>query len=72
MPGDTRLLVDTPVADGGLDSRHDRPALIGFISDSKSEELVREGLTDLATEQLDIRRGGIRAAIATMQKQATP
>ena len=67
MPDDSRIR-----ADGGLDSRPDRPPLAGFISDAKSEDAIREGLQDLTTEALDLRRGGIRAAIAAMQRQATP
>ena len=67
MPDDSRTR-----ADGGLDSRPDRPPLAGFISDAKSEDAIREGLQDLTTDALDLRRGGIRAAIAAMQRQATP
>ncbi|MSP02524.1 MAG: hypothetical protein EXR07_15960 [Acetobacteraceae bacterium] len=52
--------------------RHDRPTLIGFLTDGKSEEALREGLADATSESLDLRRGGIRAAIAAMQKFATP
>lgn len=52
--------------------RHDRPSLIGFLTDARTEEALREGLTDATSETLDLRRGGIRAAIATMQKFATP
>jgi pilus assembly protein CpaE len=53
-------------------ARYDRPTLIGFVTDAKSEEALRDGLADVTSEQLDIRRGGIRAAVAAMQKQATP
>ena len=56
----------------GLESRHDRPALIGFVVDAKSEEVIQDGLMDMTADQVDVRRGGIRAAIAAMQKQATP
>jgi len=52
--------------------RHDRPSLIGFLTDRESEEALREGLSEATSETLDLRRGGIRAAIATMQKSATP
>ena len=72
MPDDFRAQGESPQLSGGLDARHDRPALVGFISDAKSEDAVREGLTELATEEIDVRRGGIRAAIAAMQRQATP
>ena len=33
---------------------------------------MRDGLTEATTGDLDIRRGGVRAAIAALQKQATP
>ena len=72
MPDDFRSAADALRPDGGLDARHDRPSLVGFISDAKSEGAIREGLTDLASEDLDLRRGGIRAAVASMQRQATP
>jgi hypothetical protein len=48
MPDDTRPRVDPLRTDRGLDARPDRPALVGFIADSKSEEAVREGLHDLS------------------------
>ena len=53
-------------------ARHDRPALTAFIADARSEEALRDGLTDFVSEGIDVRRGGVRAAIAAMQKQSTP
>ena len=52
--------------------RHDRPSLMAFVTDAKSEEALRDGLADVVSGEPDIRRSGIRAAIAVMQKQATP
>ena len=52
--------------------RYDRPTLIGFVTDGRSEEALRDGLADVTSEQLDLRRGGVRAAVTAMQKQATP
>jgi pilus assembly protein CpaE len=50
--------------------RYDRPQLVGFIADARTEEALRDGLpTDL---EMDLRRGGVRTAIAAMQKQMTP
>jgi pilus assembly protein CpaE len=46
--------------------------MIAFISDSASEKALREGLIDALPDGLDVRRGGIRAAITAMQKMATP
>ncbi len=53
-------------------ARPDRHSLIAFVTDTRSEETLRDGLTEATSEDLDIRRGGIRAAIAAMQKHATP
>lgn len=55
-----------------LDARHDRPSLIAFIGDAKSEEAIQDGLSEVVSGPIDLRRGGIRVAITTMQKQATP
>ena len=63
-------VVDTPGDQSS--ARHDRPALTAFIADARSEEALRDGLIDFASGEIDIRRGGIRSAIAAMQKQATP
>lgn len=52
--------------------RADRPGFIGFITDGESEAAVREGLTEALSTGMDVRRGGIRAAIATFRKTATP
>lgn len=53
-------------------ARPDRASLVAFITESRSEEAIRDGLTEASAEDLDVRRGGVRAAIAAMQKQATP
>jgi pilus assembly protein CpaE len=53
-------------------ARHERPELIAFVTDAHSEEAVRTGLAEAVHEAIDLRRGGIRAAIATMQKMGTP
>jgi pilus assembly protein CpaE len=52
--------------------RHDRSELIAFVTDGNSEEAVRTGLADVVSEAIDLRRGGVRLAITTMQKSATP
>jgi pilus assembly protein CpaE len=49
-----------------------RPALIGFVTDAASEKALREGMGDAMPGGVDVRRGGIRAAIATMRKAITP
>jgi pilus assembly protein CpaE len=66
---DTRT--DAVVAHGV--SRPDRPALVAFTTDAQSEEALEDGLAELLPDgKLDLRRGGVRAAIAAMQKEATP
>jgi pilus assembly protein CpaE len=52
--------------------RHDRPQLMTFLVDAHTETAVRDGLADLLLESGDMRRGGIRAAVATLQKLTTP
>ena len=71
-PDDGRILGSSLSAQDQNAGRHDRPSLIGFLADAKTEEAIREGLADATSETLDLRRGGIRAAITAMQKTATP
>ncbi len=52
--------------------RHDRPNLQGFVTDAETEAALRAGLVGLTADAPDLRRGGIRAACAAMQKSATP
>jgi len=52
-----------------------RPAaasIVAFIADAATERTLREGLTDLAGDGLDIRRGNIRTAIGAMTAVKTP
>lgn len=72
MAGDGGGSAVSPSSVSAMDSRHDRPDLIAFLSDAQSEEAVRDGMSEVMTTALDVRRGGIRAAITAMQKQATP
>jgi pilus assembly protein CpaE len=60
-----------PPADQGA-GRHDRPSLVGFVTEIKTEDALREGLAEATSETLDLRRGGIRAAIAAMKSSPTP
>ena len=72
-PEDGRMSLGSSAAPSEQGSgRHDRASLIAFVGDIKSEEALREGLSDTTSETLDVRRGGIRLAIATMQKIPTP
>ena len=71
MPDDgSKLIGDTGTETAS--ARHDRPALTVFVTDARSEEALRDGLTDFVSEDIDVRRGGVRTAITAMQKQATP
>ena len=72
MAGDGGGSALTPTSVNTMDARHDRPDLIAFLTDPQSEEAVQDGMAEVMTTALDVRRGGIRAAIAAMQKQATP
>lgn len=55
-----------------LQTRHDRPGAMGFVTDAQSEAALREGLSDALPEGIEIRRGGVRAAISAQQRMATP
>lgn len=50
----------------------DRVALIAFVNEATTEAVLRDSLSDAIPEAIEIARGGIRAAVAAMQKQATP
>lgn len=55
-----------------LSTRHRRAQLCAFVADAPSEKALDEGLRDFLPAGVDIRRGGIRAAIAAMEKGTTP
>lgn len=60
-------------ADGATKpARHDRPSLVAYACDAETEAALREGLSEDTGASLDIRRGGIRGAVAAMRKSATP
>ncbi len=50
----------------------DRVALMAFVNEATTEAVLRDSLSDAMPEAIEIERGGIRAAITAMQKQATP
>jgi pilus assembly protein CpaE len=60
---------DQPVNSAG---RHDRPGLVAFVEDSATETLLNEALADAANGAVDVRRGGVKAAINTLRKSPTP
>ena len=55
-----------------VSTRPDRPPVVAFVDDQATETALRDGFADVLPEAIDSRRGGIRAAIAEMQKSATP
>lgn len=66
-------VIARPSADAGPAAvRHDRPQIMTFLADAHTEAAVRDGLADLLLETADMRRGGIRAGIAALQKMKTP
>ena len=73
MPEDGRmnLAAVVPPPDQGA-GRHDRPSLVGFLTDRDDRGSAARGPAEATSETLDLRRGGIRAAISAMQKSATP
>lgn len=52
--------------------RHDRPQLVAFVEDSATETVLTESLAEAANGPLDVRRGGVKAAINTLRKSPTP
>lgn len=50
----------------------DRVALIAFVNEAATESVLRDSLSDAVPDAFEILRGGIRAAVAAMQKQPTP
>ena len=53
-------------------ARHDRPGLVAYAADAETEAALRDGLSEDTGAAVDVRRGGIRGAIAAMRKSATP
>ncbi len=50
----------------------ERATLMAFVNEATTEAVLRDSLSDAMPDAIEIARGGIRAAIAAMQKQATP
>ena len=53
-------------------NRIDKLSVAAFVTDAATESVLRDGLSDLVTEGLDIRRGSVRSVIAAMMRMATP
>jgi len=52
--------------------RPDRLTVLAFLGDSTTEQILRDGLGDIAANGMDIRRGTVRTAINAMAKLPTP
>ena len=59
-------------ADESASGRSDRVALLAFAADADTESVLREVLLEMLPNGIEVRRGGIRAAIAVLQKMPTP
>lgn len=67
MPDTAPLLLAAPDM-----IRPDRPGLVAFVTDAASEAVLREGLHERLGHAPDLRRGGMKTAIAAMSHSATP
>lgn len=54
------------------EGRHDRPNCIAYLTDAATDAAVQGGLSEIMPGGVETRKGGIRAAIAALQKSATP
>ena len=66
------ILDEQPALPPPPTARHDRPPLLAFLGSAETEAVLREGLADAARSGLDVRRGGIRAAVAALGRMPTP
>ncbi len=64
--------VDTGAPHQDEIARNDRPSAMAFVSDGQCDAALRDGLGDLLPAPIELRRGGIRAAIAAQQKSPNP
>ena len=62
----------SPAARDDATRRSDRPNLLAFVQDADTEAALREGLAEVVPQGLEVRRAGLRAAIAALQKMPTP
>lgn len=67
LPREADLGGTPPVA-----GRPERKPLVGYAADAQTEDALRQGLADVLPQDLNIRRGDIRAAIADMERMPTP
>jgi pilus assembly protein CpaE len=46
--------------------------VLAFVQDPESEAVLRDGLSEALPDGMEVHRGGVATAIATLQKSATP
>jgi len=56
----------------GVAARPDRLTVLAFLGDPSTEQVLRDGLSDIVANGLDVRRGTVRTAINAMAKMPTP
>lgn len=56
----------------GEAARSSRVSVLGFLSDPLSEQVMRDALSDIVSNGIELRRGTIRTAIGAMAKLPTP
>lgn len=69
MPDDVLVSGRPSLESGG---KSDRTAILGFIADAESETVLREALAEVLPEGIEVRRGNVRTAIATLLRLPTP
>jgi pilus assembly protein CpaE len=52
--------------------RTDRPVCVAFVTDGVTEAALQAGLADVLPTGVEIRRGGVRAAVLALQRMPTP
>ena len=61
-----------PTRPADATARTDRLPLIAFVADTHTENMLREGLSQALPGGIDIRRGNVRTAVATLSNVSTP
>ncbi len=64
-------LGDTAAWQAAKPGRQDQATCIAFVSDAATESALHEGLAEMGNE-LEVHRGGIKAALAALQQLQTP
>lgn len=64
--GPRTIMSDNPL------SRPDRNTVMAFISDSATEQVLRDSLADIVANGMEVRRGNVRTATLMMAKLQTP